>query len=230
MSIGVLSWTNETSLTPYPLAKSFGYDNFLVDANFVQFDNFIPVLKGIQLVNGYLNITILFDLGAVTTSVAVADAQQYRFTQKIFSADRYMGKLIFGPDTNLLVDSNIANLTTLQLNIPFLSHLVRGIPSKAGVFSVDSKFGALAFTSHSEIWYDTSGNNVTFNAVAGIDYNVTPYLKTLNTITPTHNGVYIEDNQVLKIRSTGTATLEASIVGSELSAINRPISIITTNG
>jgi hypothetical protein len=230
MSIGILSWTNETSLSPYPLSKSFGYDNFLVDANFVQFDDFVPVLQSIKLEDDMLTMAILFDSGVVETNINTSYLQMHRFMLKIKSDDRVLGHIVFGPDTNRFIEDNFSNRTTKVLNIPFLASTVKVIPLKSGVFSIDGKFGPLHVFSEEVIWYDVNDNDVTFNAVSGLNYTEDIYLKSLNTVLPISNGVYVEDNQVIKFRSIGAAAIEVSLVGSELTALTKSNAIITTNG
>jgi len=231
MSIGVISWTNETSLSPYPLASSFGYDNVLVDANFVQFDNFVPVLNSIELVDTNLELVITFDIGPVTISVPISNLSEYRYSHRITYDNRFLGQLVFGEDVFTILDNTLGNLNIKNIGIPFLPLTVRSIPSTAGVYSLAGKYGPVVMDSEPEIWFDVNSNDVTFNAVAGIDYSDTKYLKTLNSVHPVTNGVYIRDNLVIKVRSLGSSTIEVTLVGaSDVSSLLRSDSIITTNG
>jgi len=230
MSIGILSWTNETGLSPYPLTKGFGYNSFLIDANFIQFDNFIPILHSIQVIDDEVIIRILLDNGVNEITLAKSFFSTSGVVHKIFDGDRYMGKLVFGADAGYLVESEIANLNTKTINIPFLSHLVKSIPSNAGVFSIDSVYGTLSFDSDEHIWYDTNSNEVTFNAISGLDYQDDLYLKTLNAVGPVSNSVYLKDSQVIKIKSVGNSAIEISLVGTDLDSVLKPQGPIITNG
>lgn len=230
MSIGVLSWTNETGLTPYPLSRTFGYDSFLIDANFIQFDDFVPTLQSVKVIDDEVVITILFDSGSIAITLAKTFFSTSGVVHKVYDNGRYLGKLVFGADAARLVETEIANLDTKTINIPFLNHLVRSIPSKAGVFSIDDVYGDMEFDSDAYVWYDLDGNDVTFNAVSGFDYQDDLYLKTLNLVSPVANSVYIKDSQVIKVRSVGNSTIEISLVGTDLDSLTRPGGIIITNG
>lgn len=229
MQVGVLPWTNENSLTPYPLTRSFGYDTLLVDANFIQFDGFVPILKSISRDDDSLVFTIQFDLEQVDLTVDIPEMLP-GVTVPISSSGRFLGSLTVGTGTSRFVDNALGTQSVIELNIPFISSLVKSIPSTAGVYSIESKYGDLTFEHDSKIWYDVDGQDVTFNAVSGLDYDGELYLKTLNSVSPIDHGVRMEDNQVIKIRSTAPSVIEISLVGTELSTATKPDAIIVTNG
>lgn len=230
MSIGVLTWSNENALNPYPLTKGFGYDSFLIDANFIQFDSFVPILQSVKVVDDIVTITIQFDLETLAIELNKSFFSTAGVVHKIYSGGRYLGKLVFGADASRLVETEIANLDTKIVNIPFLSHLVKSIPSTAGVYSIAGTYGAVKFESDDYVWYDVNSNDVTFNAVSGFDYGNDSYLKTLNEVAPVANSVYIKDSEVIKITSAGNSAIEISMVGTDVSGLLKAQDIIVTNG
>ena len=58
-----LNWQNENSLSNFPLSSYIEFRDFLVDARFVQFDNFTPVLNTITVDETSVTLTITFDYG-----------------------------------------------------------------------------------------------------------------------------------------------------------------------
>lgn len=228
--IGILDWQNENAYSPYPLTTGFGYNGFFLDANFIQFDNFIPTLQTISVEDDSVDITILFDSGPKVITLARSFFTDAGVFTRVYDGARYLGKIVFGADVGRLVDNDLANRTIKKINIPFLSHLVKSIPSKAGVFSIDSLYGDVVFNHDTHVWYDVTGNNVTFNAISGIDYQDIKYLKTLNSTGPINNSVYMKDNQVIKITSIGNAAIEISLVGNAIVDAAKSDSIIVSSG
>jgi hypothetical protein len=230
--VGVLSWNNENALTPYPLTKSFGYDSFLLDAQFIQFDNFVPTLRSITVSNDDVLIDILFDTGSIITTIPKDDLGGAGVVKKIYDGERYVAKLVFGIGADTLINEDVPNLTTKRINVPFLASTVRSIPTKAGVFSIADLYGAVELESDEFISYDVEvlDAEVTFNAISGFQYEDELYLKTLNLIGPTNNSVFLKDNQVIKIHPAGTGSIEISLVGTELGAITKAEEVIVTSG
>lgn len=223
-SLNVLSWNNESNLSPYPLVNSFGYDDLIVDANFVQFDNFIPILQTVSAANNLFEFIIKFDNLTKTIVVNKLDLLGSPYTIIIKEGTRYLGKLILGANAVNLYDT-LAN-RTLTINTKFLSFLVKSIPSKAGVYKLQSNFGELAITSDNYIWYNLNGNNVEFNAVAFGQFSDDPYLKSVNSVLPTNNSVYIQDSDTVKItpsNNTFTVSLRGLSVGNVVAQQNNTL-------
>lgn len=227
MHLNVYSWTSETSLTPHPLTKSFGYDSLLLDANFVQFDNFVPVLKTIKLNDDKLEITIQFDLLLKTITPLITDIDSSGDYVKIYDGSRYLGTLVFGLGVTRFLAS-VGDQTTLTINTPFLAHLVKSIPSTCGVYSINEEFGPLSFTSDANINYIVSGQDIEFNAIAYPAASADNYLKTLNSVAPTDNSVFIKSTEIIKVRGQ-SSTVEVSLVGNSLSDLFKANSIIVTS-
>ena len=224
MNTNISSWLTEHTLTPYPLTKSFGYDGFIIDANFIQFDNFIPVLQTISLNSTNIFITIIFDKVTKILDCAISSINTVGSELRIYDGARYLGLLVFGSGVQRFVDSNTDNIT-LDLNLGFLPHTVKSIPSNCGVFALNNQFGALGFTSDDNINYDVAGNDITFNAIYVPPSPDTPYLKTLNIVGPTLNSVFIKSTELIKV-SGQSSTVEISLIGNTLNT--NPI--ITTTG
>lgn len=222
----VLAWNNETTLTPFPLTKSFSYDSFLIDANFIQFDGFVPVLKSIQLVDGSIQLTIVFDRTVKILSYLVSELITPGSSKVIRHNNRYLGSLTFGTGVGKLIGS-VGNQTLIPLNIPFLASIVKSIPSKAGVYSIDNKYGDLDFTSDAYISYAVDGNEIEFNAVHYPALSTEPFLKTLNSVGPTNNSVFIKNTDIIKIGGDNS-TINISLVGTSLSSLTKANAIIVT--
>jgi hypothetical protein len=211
MNVGVLSWLNETSLSPYPLARSYGYDGFIVDANFIQFDYFIPILNTITVDDVNITLNITFDLSTESIELPLSFFTGAGVFSSIRANNRYIGKLVFGSGVNAVISE--LNNSTFTVNTPFLSHLVKSIPTVSGVYSIDNLYGDLTFDSNGTVFYEEAGN-ITFNAVATANIDTSPYLKTLNSVVPILNNVYLKDSEVIKITSNGPSQLLISMVGS----------------
>ena len=227
MKLSTLSWTTETSLSPYPLSKSFGYDSFLIDANFVQFDGFVPILKTIKVADASLEITIKFDLVEKKLSYLKTDITTIGSLKKIYDNERYLGTLVFGSGVTALIGS-LGNQSTVTVNLPFLAHTVKAIPSGAGLYSIDAKYGELSFSSDNYISYDVDDNDIEFNAVAYPPASEELYLKTLNSVGPTNNNVFIKNTDIIKVTG-GTSTVTISLVGSTLKGLLHSGSVIVTS-
>lgn len=206
--IGILSWLNETGLSQFPFTTDFGFNGLLVDATFLQYNSFTPILQTIAVNDISVILTIQFDYGVQAVSIPLSGLTS---PQKIYDGTRYLGTLIFGYDAADMLNPYLDQI--ILVNIPFLSHLVKGIPGNAGVYSIDGQFGAIIFTADSNIWYTLSGQNVTFNAVALPALVDIPYLKTLNGVGPTDNSVYIQETQLVKISNDGVGDVQISLAG-----------------
>lgn len=219
MNVNINSWLTETSLTPYPLTKSFGYDAMFTDASFIQFDNFVPVLKSVAVHNSDFIMAIIFDLSTETFTIPIDDISTIGSSYRLTSGTRYLGKLVFGSGVSKFVEASGDN-TTLSLNIPFLTHTVKSIPSGCGVFALNSKFGALQITSDDFISFESEDvegvHQITFNAIAIPPDIDEPYLKTLNLIGPTSNSVFIASTDIIKVQGQAS-TIEISLVGTAAS-------------
>lgn len=208
----VISWQSETSLSPYPLSKSIGFDNLLIDANFVQFDNFAPVLKSVYAANDIITFEILFDKLKKTISIARSSLTGIPYTVVIRDNTRYLGKLVLGPEASSLYDDLASR--RFDLDVKFLSFLVKSIPSKVGVYSIDNLFGGVQFGNDANVFYQITGNNVTFNAVATPTQNPNLYLKTINGVGPSSNNFKIVESSIVKITGNGAGVVQFSLVGS----------------
>lgn len=140
----VLPWQNENSLSSYPLVFPLDYDGFIVDASFIQFDYFVPVLNTVFIGPDYIEVTITFDSGELTqtyyNSQYNAGIREIRFIE---NNERYLGCISVGEKTTFLWENFVGQ--KLIKNIPFLATVVRSIPSRDAVYTLDSLYGNIVF-------------------------------------------------------------------------------------
>lgn len=215
-TIGILEWTNEHSVSSYPLAKAFTPQDFIVDASFVQFDGFVPVLKSITIKQGKATLVIITDAGDV--SVVVSRPSSYYFpgySVELRAGGRYLGQLVFGQGLVTLFSTHLD--AVLKPNIAFLPSVVRGISSRGGLYSLAGYSGDVnVFTGVTPqlrtIFFDQLGNQVTWNAGwLGNQVEQQP-LKTLNGVTPIGNALFIEDSDLVKVTPQGDGVLLSVVV------------------
>lgn len=220
MSAVVLPWKSETAITPYPLESSFGYDGLIVDAHFIQFDNFIPTLNYFKVVDRFLFVSITFDTGPLELEYSYGQLTE-NYNAEFSIGGRYLGFITFGKTITRLTQI-LGDNTQLKINKKFLPHLVKSIPSKCGVFSLNDKYGDLIVDSDRNIWFDVDDNEVTFNAVYYPLVETENYLKTLNTISPVDNNVFIKNTNLIKL-SAEPASVIISLIGTGLTKENSVI-------
>ncbi len=241
----ILGWQNEAGLTNYPLASSFDVQDLIVDASFVQFDNFVPKLTRLLVTPEALELTILFDAGEVT---GILSFEQYDSGERYLrytGAGRYLGCVTIGVGVSQLRTEYIGQ--QLSRDIPFIATTVRSIPSGDAVYTLDSRYGNIVFGALSDIEdtyteiggivYKTSagGNTMfyninknrktfTFNAVGNhhIPENDIRPLKKINLVTPVDNNLYVQSNDIIKFNSINNQNLQVYLVGSSSGAAIAP--------
>lgn len=231
----VLSWQNEHALSNFPLEEPFDLENFLVDASFVQFDGFVPILRRIAVTAEDIAVTLLFDEGEVTATY-VKNSNLYFL--KFYGLDsRYLGRLTFGAGLQLLWASYVGQ--KLDRNLKFLAHLVRSVPLKDAVYTFDSLYGAItldsaldssaivalpnsqtqALSTGKTVFYnlDKDSERITFNAVKNHGLYATSDsikpLKKINLVSPIDNNIYLASNDIIKFTSFNNKRLNISLVG-----------------
>lgn len=222
MAITTTNWRTANSLTAFPLSKSFGVENFIIDANFVQFDAFVPVLQTVVVAEHSITLTILFDTGTQTATIqdTVAVGDEVKF----YDGTRYLGRLLIGQGASTMWIKFTEQ--TLTLNIPFLSATVRAIPSASGVFSIGGAFGPVRFVSDDVISFDLSGNDVTCHAAALNAPVGEPVLKTINGVEPVANNITFIDTDIIKFGPDGEGIQVALIDPSLLGILLRSVTIV----
>ena len=225
---GILEWFNENSAGYYPLSKSISVKELLIDASFIQFDGFIPVLKQIQIVDSTVIITIQFDLITLTSTVAAVD-YYYGYLIRWYSGTRYLGTTILGDGFTTLLNS--FSVQTINVNTAFAANTVCSVPSSSGVYSLGGAFGDINFDHlgglDQTVKYEIGeadaelGNFVKFNAgsmgVQGVQ--VTPILKTINGIAPILNSLQVESSEILKVTPNNgelTFSLATSVLNDKI--------------
>jgi hypothetical protein len=205
-NIGVLPWQDEQGVNNYPLLTDvFQVSAVFVDGAFIQFDNFIPVVKDVTFNDAETTITLTTYVGDVTATLAYPHVtNKFVFVD---AKDRYHGKLIIGDGFEILRQRNLTR--TLDINAQVNPITVQSIPTKAGVFSIDGYYDANVFSGASvqHIHFAPSGNGVTTSAVyVNTCVNDNPLLSINNiaknsfvisvpdvlTLTPIQGGIRID--------------------------------------
>lgn len=221
MNIGILEWTDENSKGEYPLSKSIGLKDVIVDARFLQFDGSIPVLNTISVAVNSVKFNITFDQ---LTKDVVVDDQSFLDTRTIIvyrdGTNRYLGSLTLGQGFLRLFSASVGSV--FKLNTPFAATTVVAINPNSGVFSYQGLTGAVAINTTNtdgdkNIFFGIDTDLVIWNAVGIPKLPVTTYhpLKTLNGVHPINNQIRIDDSEVLKV--------QAGLGGLNLELANSPL-------
>lgn len=144
MDESILDWQNEHALTDYPLTKFIGFNDVIVDASFVQFDGFVPVLKKLVVTGLSAIFSIKFDKETIDITVA-SDFVPQAGVRISGSDGRYFGTIVFSFGVTTLIREHAGAILTFD--VPFASNTVTSINSGSGVFSIDGKYGALSFNT-----------------------------------------------------------------------------------
>ena len=218
-----LDWQNENSLSNYPFTEKQDIQDFIVDASFIQFDNYTPILNSVVVADDRLRISMTFDYGTDETIVFMRSAynqgEQYR-QLRIYTPDkdRYLGVLVFGEALADLWQKALG--ATLKFKGSFLPELSKSIPSNAAVYSFDGNYGDVTLgraSTDSAIFYNTSLslNAITCNAVqnhAVPENSVKEGLRKINLVPPLNNNINLVSNDVVKIKAFNGASLTIELV------------------
>lgn len=215
---GILSWQNETGLINYPLIGQVGVSNFIVDANFIQFDNYIPTLNTVVVTSADIKLTITFDLEVVTITVLNLGFVDGHVEKIYGTSGRYLGKIIFG--TGAFTLWNNFNNQTITVNVPFVSTVVQSIPTTAGVYSIDGVIGDVVIGLDTNMFVGQTGQLLVLNSVGLPTTGSSPALKTINGVAPINNNIYIEDSDLIKIGTTSNTVVNFSTVVSDLTTVS----------
>jgi len=222
----VLNWRNENSLTGYPFSSDMDVQDFIVDAKFIQFDDFIPTLEYASIESSSLTLTITFDFGRHTEiqflKSSFDQGEAYRYVDIYTPANynkRYLGSVTFGPGASVLW----ANYVGRKLNYgkQFLSEVVRSIPSKDAVYTFDGHYGDVILsrdpTNDKTIFFNKALNlnAIVHNAVGGhtVEGVSAQGLRQINLVKPRNNNINLASNDVIKINSETNTYLTISLVG-----------------
>ena len=232
-----LNWQNENGLSSYPFEEDLEIQDFIVDARFVQFDNFTPILNYINVEVSKIELSITFDYGENTNLLFLKSkydtGEAYR-NIRIYqpSNKRYLGSVVFGQGAQTLWREYTGQ--RIVYNKSFSTDTVRSIPSKDAVYLFDSSYGDITLGRTAldrSIFYNVSEelNSITFNAVGGhsvtevIESGLSNSLKQINLVKPIHNNINLASNDVVKITPVNTASLQISLVaGNKSNAFSIP--------
>jgi len=218
-----LEWQNENELSGYPLSQETDYLSLLVDAKFIQFDNFVPTLNSLFVYSDRLTLTIVFDYGThsavnlLKSDYIKGEAYQ---NLRIYQPDtnRYLGTLTFGTGPGDLWSTAVGRSVTF--NLPFATETVRSIPKKDAVYTFDGSYGDVLLGRTDEdtsMFYNTARiaglNAITFNAVGGgsISGRTAKGLRKINLVGPVANNINLVSNDVIKITPTSATSLSIGL-------------------
>lgn len=231
-----LGWQNENALSSYPFALDIEPRDLIVDAKFVQFDGFIPILNSVTVEDDRLNLKLTFDYGETTAALykeAYFLGEEYRSVRLYNKTKtRYVGALTFGSGASTLWDAYAGRY--LEFNSTFLANTVRSIPSKDAVYLLDGSYGDLKLArtvDDTTIFYNVSKksvtnpgglNTVTLNAVTG---HAVPEgasrpngLKQINLVKPIKNNINLASNDVIKISPVYGVGISMDLVSGSISS------------
>jgi hypothetical protein len=234
-SYNPLEWQNENSLSGYPLTQETDYSTFLVDAKFVQFDNFVPTLLTVFVDSDTIRLTISFDYGTHTTVDLLKSnymlGEAYRYL-RVYQPDtnRYLGILTFGDGP---IDMwNTVTGTLLQYNVSFLPETVRSVPKNDAVYTFDGNYGDVILgrtDDDTAIFYNTAKipglNSITFNAVGGhsVAGLTAKGLRKINLVGPVANNINLVANDVIKMVPLNASALSIGLAaGTTTSSFTLP--------
>lgn len=221
----VLGFSNENSLTPYPFTKSLGtgLDNVIVDGSFIQFDEFIPIIKQIAVDSTGINLTMTFAEGDVTVTHNYSSQDEIvRFIHE----GSYLGSLTV---SSIAFNSLYPYINKIiELNIPVLSSTVTHIPTTAGVYSINAKYGDVGLTTGDHMYTTVSNSAIQINAEFNSTVTAEHYLKSINSVTPTNNKLILNDNEVVKFNSRNKDAISVDLIGNNSYPVGEN-TITTTN-
>jgi hypothetical protein len=233
-----LNYQNENELSGYPLRQGLEVANVISDASFIQFDNFVPVLKTILVDADKITVSVLFDSGLIDNITFLkSNYSEILNFVRVYQVDpynptnihyRFLGTLTFGSGLPRLWSAYVGR--KIVFDVPFTPETVRSIPSSGGVYTFDGCYGAVDLGSTQEdssIFYNSvpASRSLVFNAVAGhvVESVSSPGLKMINLVKPLNNNINIISNDVIKFNSFNAASLTIDLVaGSPSGAFKLP--------
>jgi len=233
-----LSWQSEHALSGFPFDVELDIRDFIVDAQFVQFDGFIPVLNYAYVELDRIRLSITFDSGTQSSieflrAAYLRDGGYRSLRIYTTSGDRYLGTITFGSGASVLWENYIGQKLTYDQS--FTVSTVRGIPSRDAVYALDGNYGDITLGrtyQDSTIFYNVSEdlNAVTFNAVGGhsvADDAKPEGLRKINLVTPLNNNINLASNDVIKISSFNSQSLTVDLVSGSVSKAFAVPSLVT---
>lgn len=234
----VLPWQGEHSLSGFPFDVELDTRDFIVDAQFIQFEGFTPTLNHIYVEYDRIKLSMTFDYGTQTSvellKAAYDRGDSYRSLHIYTPArDRYLGTLTFGAGALTLWESYTGQ--KISYNSQFTPSVVRSIPLMDAVYTLDSSYGDVTLgrtEADSTIFYNVSENlnALTFNAVTGhsVPDDAKPVgLRKINLVTPLHNNINLASNDVIKIASFNSQSLTVNLVSGNVSKAFSIPSLVT---
>lgn len=206
--IGVTQWQDDES--DYPLRGAGSLAGIFCDANFVTFNNFIPVLTNVSLIDSNLSLAIQFDDAVQTFTTPITNAIQGNVL-RLRTSSRSYGCVVFG---RLIADVVTGLLgTNITTNISFESITVRTINKSNGLYSLNGLSGNVNIVLDTNMQYNGSA----FSAVSMPDNIATINTSTTNLYVNTAEFGLVEINPI-----TGVFQL--------LTTLDKPYTAICNDG
>lgn len=219
----VLNWQNENTLANYPFNEGISPTGVIVDANFVQFDGFVPTLNYISVESDRLVFGLTLDFGKLSSAQILknkyltedADKKVNLYTP---TGDRFLGSLTVGVGALDLWKDYVGQKLTYDK--PFISSTVKSVPLKDAVYTLDSLYGDVVLnrtSGDSTIFYNCVSTEevsaVVFNAVAGhyAEPSKREGLRKINLVGPKDNNINLFSNDVIKFTSINNASLSIDL-------------------
>jgi len=218
-------------------------NDLVVDASFIQFDNYTPILNSILVGRDYMEFRITFDNGVVLAKYLKTSydsgLRNLRFYD--YGGNRYLGCLTIGEGAVTAWTSYVGE--NLIISLPFVATTVRSIPLNDAVYKLDNSYGTLVLGANQDIadsfiqvgnlvyqksaggntvFYNTSVSPaaITFNAVGNSSIsasNKTHPLKQINLTKPIDNNITLNGNDIVKFKSINNQNLSIYVTGSGIS-------------
>lgn len=214
-NLGITEWRDERKFDSYPLAQPYPFQGLILDAKFVQFDGYVPVLTKISLAEGNVTLTIKYDTNEVLIEVNYITGGGTANIYDVTEGWRYIGTIVCDSDECVRLLTALPS-QQLSLNIPFHPSTVHSIPSNTGVYSIAKATGdPLQLVSIDDLIsfsVDQSQNKLSLhaNCPPGETTSTIHPIRTINGVPPVNNSVQISPSEVIKI-SSDTAGLKIDL-------------------
>lgn len=202
--ITVVEWQDEHKSDSYPLSASFEIESLFVDATFQVFDDSVPILSAVEVGDEAVVVKITLDEEEYSSSLAfnsnpTSGVYVLSFTKTLGTGViRIIGRVVISA-SGLATLKNSYIGTTMDVTIPFSELTVFSLNSESGLYSINDKEGIVRLKGYvdpvnvdnlSDIGFafskSTANNDVIQWSAVFVDPG-SPYLKTINGISPTNN-------------------------------------------
>ena len=220
-TLGTLGWREENAREAYPLAYQQDMPKFIVDATWVQFDGYVPVLHAVSATGSEVTLEIQTREGLLTETVSlVSISGLFTTVSWVDEYDRSLGRTVLSAEGLASVIAKYAG-SRVVCNYPFAACTVVSVNHEAGVYSIENRYGNVHVSTvnadspefRQAIFIQASAPQTwTWNAssMPG-DFTEVTALKTINGVGPQNFGIWIETNDIIRA-TPGEASLTLDMV------------------